>query len=218
MVEIELPTEAGEVTGPLARLGGRLCVDFVNTVDPRDPPGHDYLPDYPALIDWAESAEVAGREAVGRDVINRARAAASVAIEQAAEVQREAISLRETVYRVLRASAERRPPDGADAERLRAAAADLQRHRLLQVAGLRWQWAWSAADPLRLPLWIILADAVDLLTGADQARLRACAGEDCGWLFVDGSKNHSRRWCSMRGCGNRSKTQRHYQRHRATRA
>src|SRR6185437_3401749 len=207
MVEIE-----HGVTSLPARLGGRLCVDFVNTIDPRDPPGRDYLPDYFTLIDWA-----AATVAIDRDVVDRAAAAASAAMERAVEAHREAISLRETLYLVLRARAERRVPDEADADRLGAAAADLRRHRLLRTAGIRWQWVWSTDDPLRLPMWIVMADAVDLLTSIDQAHLRACAGDGCGWLFVDHSKNHSRRWCSMRGCGNRSKTQRHYQRLRAAR-
>jgi predicted RNA-binding Zn ribbon-like protein len=201
-----------EVTRLPTRLGGRLCVDFVNTVDPRDPPGHDYLPDYMTLIDWA-----AATEAIDRDVIDRAGAAACVAMESAVEAHREAISLRETLYRVLRASAERRPPDEADAGELCVATADLQQRRLLRTAGTRWHWVWSTDDSVRMPNWIILADAVDLLTGIDQAHLRTCAGDGCGWLFVDSSKNHSRRWCSMRGCGNRSKTQRHYQRRRVAR-
>lgn len=195
-----------------ARPGGRLCVDFVNTIDPRHPPGHDYLPDYLTLIDWA-----AATEAIDRDVIERAAAGASAATENAVEAHGEATSLRETLYRVLRASAERRPPDQADADRLRAAAAGLQQLRLLRTAGTEWHWAWSTEDPFRVLIGIILADAVDLLTGMDQAHLRICAGEGCGWLFVDNSKNHSRRWCSMRTCGNRSKSQRHYQRRRAAR-
>ncbi len=210
-------TGTEELTRLPARLGGRLCLDFVNTVDPRGPRGRDYLPGYVALIDWAGATE-----AVDRDVIDRARAAA--ATWQATEAYHEAISLRETLYRVLRASAERRQPDEADADALRAAVARLQSRRLLVTDGTAWRWAWSGGDPLRLPGWIILADAIDLLAGAgqadeaDRANLRVCAGQDCGWLFVDTSKNHTRRWCSMSGCGNRSKTQRHYQRLRAKRA
>lgn len=200
------------VPGLPARVGGRLCVDFVNTIDPRDPPGHDYLPDYLTFIDWA-----AASEAIDRDVIECAVVAASAAMKRADKAHGEALGLRETLYRVLRASAERRPPGQADADRLRAAAADLQQRRLLRAAGTEWRWAWSTEDPFRMPIWIILADAVDLLTGTDQVHLRTCAGEGCGWLFVDNSKNHSRRWCSMSGCGNRSKSQRHYRRLRAAR-
>ncbi|HEV2391667.1 MAG TPA: CGNR zinc finger domain-containing protein [Verrucomicrobiae bacterium] len=39
--------------------------------------------------------------------------------------------------------------------------------------------------------------------------MRLCQGDTCGWLFVDSSKNHSRRWCDMRDCGNRAKARRH---------
>jgi predicted RNA-binding Zn ribbon-like protein len=66
---------------------------------------------------------------------------------------------------------------------------------------------------LESPLWPIVDSAARLLTDVG-ARVRLCEGrpERCTWLFVDESKNHSRRWCSMRDCGNREKARRHYQR------
>jgi len=49
-----------------------------------------------------------------------------------------------------------------------------------------------------------------LLTSSQRLnQVRQCRGDNCGWLFVDGSKNHSRRWCDMRDCGNRAKVRRH---------
>ncbi|RKT82193.1 Putative stress-induced transcription regulator [Saccharopolyspora antimicrobica] len=46
--------------------------------------------------------------------------------------------------------------------------------------------------------------AVLLITGENE-RIKRCPAEDCGWVFWDNSKNRSRRWCSMRVCGNRNK-------------
>jgi predicted RNA-binding Zn ribbon-like protein len=54
----------------------------------------------------------------------------------------------------------------------------------------------------------------DLLTGPDRTHLRECANDRCLWLFLDDSKNGSRRWCSMQSCGNRAKARRHYLRER----
>jgi predicted RNA-binding Zn ribbon-like protein len=47
-------------------------------------------------------------------------------------------------------------------------------------------------------------------------RLKRCAEHTCGWVFWDASKNHSRRWCSMRVCGNRTKSRRYATRRRDT--
>jgi len=68
-------------------------------------------------------------------------------------------------------------------------------------------------DPL-LPLYLILQDCQELLTSDDLNRLRICAAEECGWLFIDRSKNGTRRWCDMADCGNLDKQRRHYRRKR----
>lgn len=54
----------------------------------------------------------------------------------------------------------------------------------------------------------ILADHREL------SRLRICPGDNCGWLFIDETKNARRTWCSMETCGNRAKAARHYRRHK----
>jgi predicted RNA-binding Zn ribbon-like protein len=63
-------------------------------------------------------------------------------------------------------------------------------------------------------LWPLAQSAGALLTGDQRARVRECSGHDCRWLFLDLSRNHSRRWCDMNDCGNRAKARRHYQRRR----
>jgi predicted RNA-binding Zn ribbon-like protein len=61
-------------------------------------------------------------------------------------------------------------------------------------------------------LWPVARSAADLLTSQEQSRVRECAASDCGWLFLDLSRNRSRRWCDMETCGNRTKARRHYAR------
>jgi predicted RNA-binding Zn ribbon-like protein len=63
-------------------------------------------------------------------------------------------------------------------------------------------------------LWPVVRDAADLLTSKELNRVGRCADERCGWLFVDTSRNRSRRWCSMESCGNRAKARRHYRKSR----
>jgi predicted RNA-binding Zn ribbon-like protein len=202
-----------KVVGELpAFLGGRLCLDFVNTVDPREPAGHDFLPRYASLLTWATAARVLDEQRM-----RRAMAARRATPDEAVKAHTEAIASRETLYRVLRAAIARRPPSRHDSEILMAGAAHLQTRRRLRSVRGNWRWDWAEDDPLRLPYLIVLADALDLLTGEEVNRLGVCAGQPCGWLFVDATKNHSRRWCSMAGCGNRAKTRRHYQRLRHAR-
>jgi len=62
------------------------------------------------------------------------------------------------------------------------------------------------------PLWPVVDAAANLITSADRHHVRECGAEVCRWLFLDRSKNHSRRWCDMRICGNRSKARRFHAR------
>ncbi len=83
-------------------------------------------------------------------------------------------------------------------------------------AGGGFAWEWDAGgDVLARPLWALARSAADLLTSPRLSRVRECPGEDgCGWLFLDTSKNGSRRWCSMQGCGSRAKARRYAGRRR----
>src|ERR687888_470126 len=76
-------------------------------------------------------------------------------------------------------------------------------------AALAWSWA-DAAVRLDAPLWPLVRLAAELLVGPELERVRECAAGDCRWLFLDTSKNRSRRWCDMKSCGNRAKVRRFY--------
>ncbi|HKB57972.1 MAG TPA: CGNR zinc finger domain-containing protein [Lacunisphaera sp.] len=78
--------------------------------------------------------------------------------------------------------------------------------------GFAWELAGDDAG-LDLPLWIVMREAAELLTSGRLARVRECLGDECSWLFLDTTRNHSRMWCSMQGCGNRAKVRRHRVRH-----
>jgi predicted RNA-binding Zn ribbon-like protein len=75
-------------------------------------------------------------------------------------------------------------------------------------------WTWPDEEELDLArlLWPVARSAAELLTSPDRQLVRECLGDNCGWLFLDTSKNHRRTWCSMQGCGNRAKARRHYAR------
>jgi predicted RNA-binding Zn ribbon-like protein len=77
-----------------------------------------------------------------------------------------------------------------------------------------WEWVHPESS-LDSMLWPVTRAASELLTSDDLAYVRRCASESCGWLFLDKTKNHRRRWCEMKTCGNRDKARRYYQRQKA---
>ncbi len=124
---------------------------------------------------------------------------------------REVARFRVLLHRLLRAEALGEGAAERDLGRLNRILSQGQNHRgvLPAVRGYGWGWIGPAEDVAR-SLWPVAWSAALLLTGPDLARLKSCDG--CGRLFVDASRNRSRRWCDMQGCGNRAKVARHRQR------
>jgi predicted RNA-binding Zn ribbon-like protein len=193
-------------------LGGRLCLDFANTVDGRsgDHPVQ-YLSGYSDLVRWSVRTDVLAEEQAARLL---ARAAQSPEAGEA--VFRHALALREALYRVFAATLAGQHPAAADLEAVNAILADAMSRARLDWAGGTLTWGWpDESGALDRMLWPIVRSAAELLTSPDLARVRECPGADCDWLFLDTSKNHSRQWCAMDTCGNRAKARRHYARRRS---
>jgi predicted RNA-binding Zn ribbon-like protein len=194
-------------------LAGPLCLEFANTVEaPSGPEPEDFLGDYTGLVRWSWHAR-----AIDASELERLKALADATPRRARRVFAQAIRLRRAVDHVFGATAAGRAPAGDDLETL------VRQHREALAAaslvgdGQRFSWSYRDADDLRLPLWLVVASAVALLTEGDLARVKQCPGaDDCGWLFYDTSRNGTRRWCSMEGCGSRVKMRRHYERARGT--
>jgi len=184
--------------------GGELCLDFANTVDsrPTEEP-LELLPDFDALITWSLQAKVllsVDVEGILEEVARHPRHGTAV-LKRAREV-------REAVFQIFSAVARvTEPPEGAMALLNRHLPAALEHRRIVREdAG--YGWGWEEGDNLGRMLWPVLASAADLLTSQRLSRVRLCSAEDCDWLFLDQSKNRSRRWCDMSVCGNRSKVRR----------
>jgi predicted RNA-binding Zn ribbon-like protein len=128
-------------------------------------------------------------------------------------VLRRAIHLREAIYRAFSAISHGLRPEESDLAVLNTELAGLLAKSRLgwRGDGLDWQWAGGARALDRM-LLAVVRDAADLLTSGQLDRVGQCADPRCGWLFLDTSRNRSRRWCSMAYCGNRAKAKRHYQR------
>lgn len=186
-------------------IAGAACLDFVNTVGGhRDGTFDDQLTDYGALLDWAAAGALLAPRAAAK---LRAKAATGSA---GAKTLRRAWALREAVYDVAVAAHAGAEPARKDMEIINSALQRaLGRQKLGRHKGV-WRLDWAGMDAaLDSPLWPVAASAAALLQSPDLARLRECASETCGWLFLDFSKNGSRRWCDMRVCGNRRKARRH---------
>ncbi len=196
------------------RVGGRLCLDFVNTRGSHfDPDAREYVGDYAGLVAWLRLCE-GGLDA---RQTSRLLAVARAHPRRAGEVFAKSRELRALLYRILAARANGNAPVRADLEAFdRDAQAALAERTL--TPGEHWRWTWRDDGALELPLRIVLASSVDLLVEDDPARLRQCPAPDgCGWLFYDTSRNATRRWCSMSMCGNGAKSRRFQRRRREAR-
>jgi predicted RNA-binding Zn ribbon-like protein len=78
-------------------------------------------------------------------------------------------------------------------------------------------WSWGPTEEqAEIPLWKLAQAASDLLVSSDAEMVKDCGDPTCRWLFLDLSKNHTRRWCDMKTCGNRMKARRFQARLQAT--
>jgi predicted RNA-binding Zn ribbon-like protein len=191
--------------------GGMLCLDFANTVSQRKVADRrrDNLPSYNDLLSFARASGVISPQFAHEILIlSRVRA------KERAGVFEAAIGLREAIYRVFAAIANSRAADRKDVKPIEEFATEAMRHRHLASAGREYRWDWNRdkQDALAYILWPIAESAAELLTSERVKKVRECEAPTCAWLFLDESRNHSRRWCDMSICGNRQKARRHYKR------
>jgi len=180
--------------------GGRLCLDFVNSIHNRYAVElEDYVHQPESFIDWCVRAGALRLD----DRVSVPRAA-----DQRAALMLEVVTLRDHLHALFAARIDDVPlPQGA----VRGLDEWLQRAWTSQTFGSDGQMHWRAdARDVRLPLKRIALDALDLFGDPSISRLRRCDNTtSCGWLFLDTSKNQRRRWCAMETCGTADKMQRY---------
>jgi predicted RNA-binding Zn ribbon-like protein len=193
------------VNKPLFKLNAEhVALDFVNTLDDRYAPRgpRELLPSYADLIRFCRQA----------GIVTHAEAARLSALPGASQEKalRSAIELRELLARVFYRWVEGRPPAAEDRIALEQWSAACARHRELRWKNENLEWTWKAlAADAEAPALLLAQRALDLLIGDEPPRLHTCASETCRWLFLDTSKNRTRRWCDMKICGNRAKARRY---------
>ena len=208
------PISAGtkRTVGNMDLVGGRPVVDFVNTVSDRSTGApYDRLRTFADLVAWSLRVGVidaAEAQRLGTEAAERPGDAAS-ALDRARV-------LREVLYDLFEAKLDGRDPPQEALDALNAAVAEALGSRRLEAGAEGYGWTWNdGPDRLDAMLRPLALSAADLLTSAEIARLKRCAQDSCRWVFLDLSKNRSRRWCTMDDCGNRAKARRHYHRRRA---
>ena len=198
---------------PFEYSGGNLCLDFANTVDYwREVERRtDLLSDYARLLQWGEESG-----AISRRTAEQLRQLASEAPGNAQSALRSALQLRDVIYDIFAAVADRRGiPSTALATLNKAVQHAFERAEIVHSnRHFAWQWVLPERS-LEAMTWPVARAAADLLTSGDLGLVRQCVAADCAWLFLDKTKNHRRRWCDMKICGNRAKARRYYQRQRA---
>ena len=192
----------------LELVGGALCLDFVNTVNSRLNPEHDYLPAYPDLVGWANKVGI-----LSPAQTNQLQKRAKQDAEDAEHALQQARKLRELLYRLFLSTTKGSEPYKKDMENfIPLYGESISRSQLIKT-GTHFTTTWKMNETLEAMLWPIIYSAGGLLQSDDLAHMKECPG--CGWLFLDTSKNQSRRWCSMNTCGARDKMRRYHKRQRA---
>ena len=189
----------GYIAG-LRIVGGDFALDFVNTED-GDPPA-ECLRNYGDLAAWGVLVGLLCAEEGGLLVGEAKRRP-----EEAGAVHRDALELRGALYDVFRAVAEGGDAPERGLETLRGYEREaLARGKLVQ-GDHGFAWEWKDEQDLARMLWPVAHAATELLTSGDLDRLKLCAG--CYWVFLDASRNRSRRWCTMEVCGTDEKMRRY---------
>jgi predicted RNA-binding Zn ribbon-like protein len=193
--------------------GGSVCLDFANTLNGRKTALlRDALLSYSDLVAWVKQAAV-----LHPSDVRQLESAAKNSNSRAQNVLKKARELRETIYQVFSAISNGKSPAAEDLATINDVLVEALRHSRIVAtpAGYSRSWSEPRGDNLESPLWPIAHSAAELLTSSEVRRVRECGSEDCSWLFVDRSKNRTRRWCDMKTCGNREKARRHYERAKA---
>jgi predicted RNA-binding Zn ribbon-like protein len=190
--------------------GGHPGLDFVNSLDNRfNSRGRtEGLRDYADLLRFSRETQLL-------DPAQAAQVARTLTPEAAARALRAGRALREALAEALYAAVDQRVPPPASLATLERYFHLADRHRELrwrpdigEGAALAWTWRLNEGKA-ELPVWVIAHAARNLMLSPEMQRVRACEAETCRWLFLDTSRNHTRRWCKMKVCGNRMKARRY---------
>jgi predicted RNA-binding Zn ribbon-like protein len=197
----------------LSQIGGRLCLDFVNTVGGREkttdsPTGYKILDekinDYLDLLAWSKKNKLLPDSEIQKFFVESQKLDNQEKLEI---IVKQAIGLRESIYQICKNIIDKKSPNSLDIEQLNQILSIAYSQIKLKFENNCFFWDWKNSH-LEKILWLVTDSAVEMLTLGDLSRLRECNGNDCCWLFEDTSKNKARHWCDMQTCGNLAKVRR----------
>jgi predicted RNA-binding Zn ribbon-like protein len=183
---------------------GHPALELVNTLDLRFSANpQELLPTYADLLRFAAQLRLITAEQARK--LGR-----TVRAHDGQRVLASAVELREALAAVLYAWVDGDKPADRQVEILERQFHAAALHRRLGSGDERLVWSWAGLEQhAELPLWMLAQSASDLLVSEDARLVKGCGDPTCRWLFLDLSKNHTRRWCDMKTCGNRMKARRH---------
>ena len=190
-------------------LGGRLCLDFANTVSWHDSSekSQELLTSYERLVNWSLHADILSKQQ-SLSLLKKAESQPS----KAKEMLQQAVELRESIFQIFSSVSNNETPASKELSILNEALGNA--YGMMKIVpgeskfSLEFLNGEEALDGMLPP---IVQSAIDILTSEKElSRVKKCEGYPCGWLFLDTSRNRSRRWCSMADCGNRAKAKRFY--------
>jgi predicted RNA-binding Zn ribbon-like protein len=183
-----------------------MCLGFANTLAYRGSSPSESLHTFADLVKWCADVGVTPSH-----LVQYLREWSERHPKRATDIFVAAIALREAVYRIFHAVASGTHPDDVDLELLNRALGAAPLRTILTREADHFGWQVEESKPSATSILApVLWSAADLLVGPQLTKLRECSNDKCLWLFLDDSKNGTRRWCSMQTCGNRAKAHRHY--------
>jgi predicted RNA-binding Zn ribbon-like protein len=200
-------TENVRILETLELVGGTLCLDFTNTINSRLDPEHDYLTEYSDLIGWANKVGL-----LSPAQTNQLEKQAKQNNEEAEKTLERALELRELFYQLFSSALHDVEPAQKDLKRFVTAYGETFSRAQLIKEDRHYQTVWKLDEQFDAVLLPLIHSAGELLQSDDLTHVKECPG--CGWLFLDTSKNQSRRWCSMNTCGVRDKMRRYHKKKR----
>jgi predicted RNA-binding Zn ribbon-like protein len=191
-------------------IGGNAALDLVNTLDWRfrDTGPEELVESYGDLLAFAEQSRLLTTRQARRLLRETDETKAATVLSEARE-------LREAAAEVFYAALDGTSASASSVAKLETSFKSARAQQKLIEDGSSLRWKLPAEPSPELPLWKLALSAEELLTSAKVSLLRECAKQDCRWLFLDTSKNHTRRWCDMKLCGNRMKARRFKEQRRA---
>jgi predicted RNA-binding Zn ribbon-like protein len=192
---------------PFKLHAGHPALELVNTLDMRfSGQTIDLIPTYKDLLRLTTQLQLLTAEQ-GRKLVR------TVGEAEARRVLASTAELREALAKLLYGRIDGTRPAVGQLPVLEQQFHAAAMHRRLVAGESHLEWSWSGVDrQAEIPLWMLAQAASDLLVSSDAELIKDCGDPTCRWLFLDVSKNHTRRWCDMKTCGNRMKARRHHAR------